>query len=230
MPRILHSTRASLCPLPVRQTPRRVSARLATMNDRRSVAAGYALPEYPFTQPPELRGELARRYPVAIVGAGLAGLTLAADLAQRGIECVVLDEDNTVGVRGASSRGIVYVQKTLEIMARLGVYERIVDKGVTWSAGKVLAGDEVLYAFDYQPSSVSVQPPFINLQQFYLEWFLVDRIMALKHADLRWKSRVVGVTNHADHVALVVDTPAGRYTVEADWCVAADGVHSTVRN
>jgi len=200
------------------------------MNDRRSSAAGYVLPEYPFAAPPELRGEPARRYPVAIVGAGLAGLTLAADLAQRGIECVVLDEDNTVGVRGASSRGIVYVQKTLEIMARLGVYERIAEKGVTWSAGKVLAGEEVLYAFDYQPSSVSAQPPFTNLQQFYLEWFLVDRITTLGHANLRWKSRVVGVTPHVDRVALTIETPAGRYVLEADWCVAADGVNSTVRN
>ena len=200
------------------------------MNDPRSATAGYSLPEYAFSPPPELRGQAARRYPVAIVGAGLAGLTLAADLAQRGIACVLLDEDNTVGVRGASSRGIVYVQKTLEIMARLGVYERIAAKGVTWSAGKVLAGDETLYAYDYQPASVSAQPPFINLQQFYMEWFLVDRVMALGHADLRWKSRVVGVVNHADHVALTVDTPEGRYELEADWCVAADGVNSSVRS
>jgi 3-(3-hydroxy-phenyl)propionate hydroxylase len=192
--------------------------------------SGYTLPEYPFVPPPELQGDAPVRYRVVIVGAGLAGLTLAADLSLRGVRCIVLDEDNTVGVRGAASRGIVYVQKTLEVMRRLGVYERIRDKGVTWSAGKILAGEEVLYAYDYRPASISEQPPFINLQQFYLEWYLVDRIVELGQADLRWMTRVVGAENHADHVRLSVQTPAGSYTLEADWVVAADGVNSTVRN
>jgi 3-(3-hydroxy-phenyl)propionate hydroxylase len=191
---------------------------------------GYALPEYPFVAPPDLHAGTPHRYPVVIVGAGLAGLTLAADLSLRGVRCVLLDEDNTVGVRGASSRGIVYVQRTLEIMRRLGIYERIRDKGVTWSAGKILASDEVLYAYDFQPASISEQPPFINLQQFYLEWYLVDRVIELGQADLRWKNRVVGVENHSDHVTLQVDTPAGPYTLKADWVIAADGVNSSVRN
>ncbi|HSW18940.1 MAG TPA: FAD-dependent monooxygenase [Ramlibacter sp.] len=192
--------------------------------------SGYTLPEYAFVPPPDLDAPAPRRYPVVIVGAGLAGLTLAADLSLRGVACVVLDEDNTVGVRGASSRGIVYVQRTLEIMRRLGIYERIRAKGVSWSSGKILAGDEVLYAYDYQPASVSEQPPFINLQQFYLEWFLVDRLLALGRADLRWKSRVVGARNHEDHVCLSVETPAGPYELQADWVIAADGVNSAVRN
>ncbi|HSV35798.1 MAG TPA: FAD-dependent monooxygenase [Ramlibacter sp.] len=192
--------------------------------------SGYTLPEYAFVPPPDLGAAAPRRYPVVIVGAGLAGLTLAADLSLRGVPCVVMDEDNTVGVRGASSRGIVYVQRTLEIMRRLGIFDRIRAKGVTWSSGKILAGDDVLYEYDYQPASVSEQPSFINLQQFYLEWFLVDRVLALGRADLRWKSRVVGAENHDDHVCLTVETPAGRYTLEADWVIAADGVNSSVRH
>ncbi|HSW03579.1 FAD-dependent monooxygenase [Aquabacterium sp.] len=195
-----------------------------------TAASTYDLPEFAFRTPPELVGAAPGRYPIVIVGGGLAGLTLAADLASRGVASVLLDEDNTVGVRGASSRGIVYVQRTLEIMARLGLYERLAAKGVTWSAGKILAGDEVLYEYDYQPQSVSAQPPFINLQQFYLEWYLVDRIAELGLTDLRWRNRVVGATNHADHVALTVATPEGEYTLQADWVVAADGVNSSLRS
>jgi 3-(3-hydroxy-phenyl)propionate hydroxylase len=191
----------------------------------------YELPEYPYVTPPEIADGTRRgRVPLVIVGGGLAGLTLAADLASRGVKSVLLDEDNTVGVRGASSRGIVYVQRTLEVMARLGIYERIAAKGVTWSAGKVLAGDDVLYAYDYKPTSVSQQPPFVNLQQFYLEWYLVDRIQELGLTDLRWKSKLVGVQNHADRVSLTVRTPNGDYVLDADWVVAADGVNSTVRS
>lgn len=98
-------------------------------------APPYDLPTFPVIRPAELDG-LARRHRIVIVGGGLAGLTLACDLAQRGIEAVLLDEDDTVGVRGASSRGICYAQKSLEIFDRLGIYERIADKGVTWSIAR----------------------------------------------------------------------------------------------
>jgi 3-(3-hydroxy-phenyl)propionate hydroxylase len=67
--------------------------------------SGYALPEYPFVAPKELQSDTVMRHTVVVVGAGMTGLTLACSLAQRGVKAVVLDEDNTVGVKGASSRG-----------------------------------------------------------------------------------------------------------------------------
>lgn len=191
----------------------------------------YQLPEYPYHPPPELApgGTAPARYPLVIVGGGLVGLTLAAELASRGVPSLLLDEDNTVGVRGASSRGIVYVQRTLEVMARIGVFERIAAKGVGWSVGRVLAGREVLYRFDFAPENLSLQPPFVNLQQFYLEGFLVDRLVELGLTELRWKNRVVGVENHADHVVLEVETPDGLYPLQAGWVVSCEGVHSVLR-
>jgi 3-(3-hydroxy-phenyl)propionate hydroxylase len=190
---------------------------------------GYELPVYPFVAPPELTEGRQRRHRVAIVGGGLSGLTLACDLAQRGVECVLLDEDDTIGVRGASSRGICYAQKTLEIFARMGIYSRVREKGVTWSVGKTLAGHEIVYSFDLQTTSASEQPPFINLQQFYVEWFLVDRIRELGGCDLRWKNKVVAVTQTSDAVTATVETPAGSYTLSADWLVDASGVNSDIR-
>jgi 3-(3-hydroxy-phenyl)propionate hydroxylase len=189
----------------------------------------YELPTYPFVAPPELADGATRRYRIVIVGGGLSGLTLACDLADRGVECVLLDEDDTIGVRGASSRGIVYAQKTLEIFAKLGTYPRIREKGVTWSEGKTLAGRDVVYSFSMQASSASEQPPFINLQQFYIEWFLVDRIRELGRCDLRWKNRVTKVEQGTDCVRVAVETPAGAYALEADWLVDATGVNSPIR-
>jgi 3-(3-hydroxy-phenyl)propionate hydroxylase len=189
----------------------------------------YALPTYPFVPPPELAGGAPRRYPIVIVGGGLSGLTLACDLASRGVASVLLDEDDTIGVRGASSRGIVYAQKTLEIFARLGTYPRIREQGVTWSEAKTLAGSDVVYSFDMQATSASEQPPFINLQQFYIEWFLVDRIGSLGRCDLRWKNRVTGVDQGEECVRVAVETPAGAYALEAEWLVDATGVNSPIR-
>jgi 3-(3-hydroxy-phenyl)propionate hydroxylase len=191
---------------------------------------GYELPTFPFVRPPELTRGGPGRYPIVIVGGGLTGLTLGCDLALRGVDCVLLDEDDTVGVRGASSRGIVYAQKTLEVFARLGIYERVREKGITWSEAKTLAGNDIVYSFNLQLATPSVQPPFINLQQFYIEWFLVDRIRALGHCDLRWKNRVIAVTQSAELVTVTVETPAGRYQLEADWLIDASGVNSAIRD
>ena len=193
-------------------------------------SGGYTLPEYAFRVPPELSGQKGARYPLVIIGAGLAGLALACDLAERGVPAVVLDDDNTIGVRGASSRGIVYAQKTLEIMDRFGIYDRIRAKGAVWSVGKTLAGHDVVYEFDAGAASDSKQPPFINLQQFYLEWFMVDRITEFGLTDLRWRNKVVGYAQHGDHAVIEVETPAGRYALEAGWVCDCSGVNSPVRD
>ena len=156
---------------------------------------GYTLPEYAFVTPPELVQNKTLRHAVVIVGGGISGLTLACALANLGIKAVLLDEDNTVGVKGASSRGICYTQKSLEIFQKLGVFDRIAKKGIQWSVGRTFAGDDEVYNFDLKQQSnfsLSEQPAFINIQQFYIEGYLVERIQALGSVDLRWQSRVTG--------------------------------------
>jgi 3-(3-hydroxy-phenyl)propionate hydroxylase len=194
--------------------------------------SGYALPQYPFVPPPELQGGAVRRHPVVIVGAGISGLTLACALAQWGVDCLLLDEDDTVGVKGASSRGICYAQKSLEIYRRLGIYERIAERGVQWSVGRTFAGHDEVYSFDLRQRrnlNLSTQPAFINIQQFYIEAFLVDRIGELGHAQLRWKNRVVGFEQNEAFATLEVETPAGRYRLQAEHVIDCSGVHSPFR-
>ncbi|MBS0339776.1 MAG: FAD-dependent monooxygenase [Proteobacteria bacterium] len=199
------------------------------MSDTYTFAPAYELPHWPFVPPPELESAKTVRHPIVIVGAGPAGLTLACDLASRGVRCVLLDEDDTVGVRGASSRGICYAQKSLEIFARLGIYERVADKGITWSFGRTFSGEREVYSFNLKTDSLSRQPPFINLQQFYVEWFLVDRIVELGLTDLRWKNKVTQVAHLDDGARLEVETPAGRYAIEADHLIDATGANSPIR-
>ena len=198
------------------------------MPARFTQAQGYDLPVFPYRRAPEQDGA-RERHPVAVVGGGLTGLTAACDLALRGVPVVLLDEDDTVGVRGASSRGICYAERSLGMLDRFGIYERVAAKGVTWSVGRVLVDDDELYAFDLAQGSASRQPPFINIQQFYVEWFLADRLRELPLADLRWKNRVVGAREEPDHVALEVETPEGPYTLRADWAIDASGLASGVR-
>ncbi|MGZ8259641.1 MAG: FAD-dependent monooxygenase [Caldimonas sp.] len=193
-------------------------------------APPYELPSWPFVQPPEIASGERKRYPIVIAGAGLSGLTLACDLLLRGVAVVVLDEDDTVGVRGASSRGICYAQKSLEIFERLGIFDRIRAKGITWSVGRTFSGADEVYSFNLDDDSWSEQPPFINLQQFYLEWFLVDRIRELDPHAIRWKNKVASVEHRSDGAVVEVETPCGPYALEADWLVDATGANSRIRD
>ncbi len=193
---------------------------------------GYALPEYPFVPPVELRGGAMVRHPIVIVGGGITGLTMACSLARLGMRAVLIDEDNTVGVKGASSRGICYTQKSLEIFERLGIFGRIAAKGVQWSVGRTFAGDDEVYHFDLRQQGnfhLSSQPPFINIQQFYIEGFLVERIQELGVVELRWQNRLTAFEQDAECATLTVETPQGSYRMQADHVIDATGSHSPLR-
>ena len=198
------------------------------MPDGITQAAAYDLPVFPWRAAPQ--DSATRRHPVIVAGGGLAGLTCATDLALRGIPVVLLDEDDTVGVKGASSRGICYAERSLDIMDRLGIYDRVRAKGVTWSVGRIMDEAGEVYRFDLAADRRSKQPPFINLQQFYVEWYLADRLMALPDADVRWRHRVVGVAPADDGVRLRVATPEGEYDAEAAYLVDATGIASPIRD
>ena len=166
------------------------------------------------------------RRPVVVVGAGPVGLALAIDLAQHEIPVVLLDNDNTLST---GSRAICFAKRTLEIFDRLGCGDRMVDKGVSWNVGRVFSKNEEIYSFDLLPEAGHARPAFVNLQQYYVEGFLAERASELPLIDLRWKNKVTGVVQHADHVELTIETPDGPYRVEAEHVAACDGSRSSMR-
>lgn len=165
-------------------------------------------------------------HPVIVVGAGPVGLAAAIDLAQRGLPVVLLDDDDTLST---GSRAICFAKRTLEIFDRLGCGERFVDKGVSWHVGKVFLQDEQLYAFDLLPEQGHARPAFVNLQQYYVEGYLAERAFELPNLEIRWKHKVTGVAQSAEHAALTVETPEGIETLRAQYVIAADGSRSPLR-
>src|SRR2546430_16799900 len=131
---------------------------------------------------------------VVVVGAGPVGLSLAIDLAQRGQAVVLLDDADRIG---EGSRAICFSKRSLEYWDRLGVGSRMVDKGVVWSVGRIFHGASLLYQFNLLPEQGHKRPAFINLQQFYAEAYLVDRVRELSAIDLRWRNKVTGQIGRA---------------------------------
>ena len=196
--------------------------------------SAYIYPQFDYEPPAELRGETVRRHPVVVVGAGPVGLTVAIDLAQQGMPVLLLDDENSVSL---GSRGVCYAKRTLEILDRLGVGDRCVDKGVSWNVGRTFFREDEVYHFQLLSQPDHKRPGMINLQQYYLEEFLVRRAQALSGIDLRWRNRVVGVQqepgngagDEATGVLLQVKTPDGIYPLVCDWLIVADGARSSIR-
>ena len=187
----------------------------------------YTYPRYTYRRPAELDDPSAvSRHPVVVIGAGPVGLAAAIDLAQHGLPVLVLDDDDTVSV---GSRGLCYAKRTLEILDRLGCGQPVVDKGVTWNVGRTFFGDREVFNFNLLPEDQHCRPGMVNLQQYYLEQYLVERAAQLPNIDLRWKSQVSSVTPQGDGATVAVRTADGAYTLHADWLVVADGARSPVR-
>ncbi len=183
-------------------------------------------PRYPARPAPALLLGGEERHEAVIVGGGLVGVTLALDLARRGVPTVLLDDDDTVST---GSRAICMAKRSLEIFGRLGVGRRMLDKGVTWNRGRVFFQDRAIYGFDLLPEQGHEYPAFINLQQYYAEEWLVEACQATGLVDLRWRHAVTGVEPRPDGVTLRVAAPGGDYVMHADWLLACDGARSFVR-
>ena len=191
-------------------------------------ASGHAIQAhaYAYRRAADQDAAVPVRHPVVVVGAGPVGLSLAIDLAQRGCPVLLLDNDHKLST---GSRAICFAKRTLEVWDRLGVGDAMCAKGVEWNVGKVFFRNHQLYQFDLLPESGHARPAFINLQQYYAEAYLAVRAAELPNIDIRWCNSVVAISQSADGALLDVDTPDGRYTLDAGHVAACDGSRSALR-
>lgn len=190
----------------------------------------FEVPLYAYQRSPDQDAATPARRKVVIIGAGPVGLAAAIDFAQQGIEAVVLDDNDKVSF---GSRAICFAKRPLEILDRLGCGHEMVEKGVEWEVGKVFFDDRQVYEFNLLPETGHEFPAFINLQQYYFEEYLVNRVRAMQETgapiEIRGRNKVLRVADKGDHVNLLIDTPEGEYPLEADWLIACDGAGSPTR-
>jgi 3-(3-hydroxy-phenyl)propionate hydroxylase len=165
--------------------------------------------------------------PVVIAGAGPIGLVAALELARHGVRSVVLESERQVS---EGSRAIVFTRRSMEILQQVGVAGRISQNGLPWRFGNSFYKGQRVFRMEAPHDADDRFFPMINLQQQYLEEYLVDATRAQPLIELRWGNRVTGVVQSDGGVRLAVDTPAGPYTLPADWLVAADGARSGIRS
>ncbi len=189
-------------------------------------------PVFAFVRPPEMDGR-AITHPVAIAGGGPSGLIAALELARFGVKCVVIEADETVS---EGSRAACVSRRSMEILQANGVDQAFLAEALPWTHGTSYYREHEVFRLAMPHSDDERFYPMANLQQNLFEALLVERAQALG-VEIRWRSRVTGVrqvpgasaNTGAAAVELEVDTPAGSYTLRAQYVVAADGARSELR-
>jgi 2-polyprenyl-6-methoxyphenol hydroxylase-like FAD-dependent oxidoreductase len=163
---------------------------------------------------------------VLIVGSGPTGLTLAVDLARRGVDVRIIDKapqfPRSPRAKGPNAR-------SLEVLHDLGVADRVLAAGATGIAMRKywngrLTGDSDPYA-GRTPTPDAPYDRVVLISQWDLEEILRERL-AEHGARVELDSELTALDQSDTGVAA---TLADGRRVEADYLVGCDGGHSTVR-
>jgi len=171
------------------------------------------------------------RHPVVIAGGGPVGMSLALGLANHGVRSVILEADDTVCV---GSRAACISRRSLEIVERLGALPAFLSKGLPWTGGRSFYKTDEVFRFEMPTSAQQKLPPMINLEQYYIEQYLLDEIVRRNTAtpgliDIRWGTELTGFAEEGEGLVLSARNALGAYQFRGQWLVGCDGGQSFVR-
>ncbi|URM98986.1 FAD-dependent monooxygenase [Actinomadura madurae] len=160
---------------------------------------------------------------VLIIGAGPTGLTLAVDLARRGVRHRIIDPGTRAGSRGKGLQ-----PRTMEVFDDLGVIGAVLGAGGAYPPIRAYAGTEVVWEGEMgerkEPSDAVPYPNGLMVPQWRTEEILRDRLEELGGRVER--GELAGFTQDAEGVTAVL---ADDTTLRAAHLVGADGGRSAVR-
>lgn len=173
--------------------------------------------------------DLSPALDVLICGAGAAGLTLAIELARRGIRFRLVEQmsDPFPGSRG---KGIQ--PRTLEVFEDLGIIDRILAAGGAYPPERVYRADggttDSNIVTPQDPTPAEPYPMPVMLPQFLTEGIMRERLLELRSRP-ELGCALVGLTQDTDSVTAQLAGKAGEESVRARFLVGADGGRSFVR-
>ncbi len=168
--------------------------------------------------------------PIIIVGAGPVGMSAALGLAYYGIPSLLLDDGEGPAVEG--SRAIFMERHTLEILGTWSpVGRQMAELGMTLVGGRVFFRNTELYKTLNAPPDPAIRyPRFVNMPQNLLEHLQYQALQQTGCSEVRWRHKVVGLTQDATSATVEVETPQGKQYFSSPYILAADGPRSTLRH
>jgi salicylate hydroxylase len=163
---------------------------------------------------------------VAVVGAGIGGLTAALALLKRGIDVQVYEQSNQLKEVGA---GIQISSNGTRVLFALGLEAALAEVQVRperrelrhWSTG------ETWNWFDLGDKSIErFGTPHLMFHRGDLHGILAGAVRALKSGAITPNKRCVAVASQAGDTEATFEDGS---TVRAPYLIGADGIHSRVR-
>jgi len=164
-----------------------------------------------------------RKTRIAVVGAGLGGMTVAGFLQRAGFSVTVYEQAPAFSRIGA---GIILSANVTKVLRRLGLEQMVVDIGIkadcyisrAWDTG------ETMYKIEFDAESEArFGGPYANIHRGDLHAVLEKGVAP---GSIAFNHRLVALDETRDAIGLVFDNGA---RVEADIVIGADGVNSKVR-
>jgi 2-polyprenyl-6-methoxyphenol hydroxylase-like FAD-dependent oxidoreductase len=180
---------------------------------------------------------------VLIVGAGPVGLTLALDLARRGVRCTLIERSKTSIQLPKMERCNA---RTMEIYRRLGIAEQVRDAGLPRDApmdvflALSMASPPLVHLPCPSVAEAKAEiaahndggllEPYQLISQYTLEPLLRSIVEKLPNVTVRFGCELISFTQDAESVtAIVQPNDAAQETMRASYLVGCDGGSSTVR-
>ncbi|MDI1285919.1 MAG: FAD-dependent oxidoreductase [Reyranella sp.] len=187
------------------------------------------------------------RTSILIVGGGPVGSTLALDLAGRGVDVIVAEQNPPGHLPGVKCNHVA--ARTMEIFRRLGIAERVRNTGLpadhandvafrTTATGTEFARIHIpcrrdRYADKTGPDGwwPTPEPPH-RINQIYLDPLLAAEAAAHPRVRFLNLTRVLGFTQNDDGIVAETEDLAGnsKRLIECTYLVGCDGGSSTVRH
>src|SRR5215210_3762104 len=161
-----------------------------------------------------------------IVGAGPTGLTLAVELARRGVPFRIIDREPE---RTRTSRAIGTQARTVEVFRLLGIPETALEPAARPRALRFAERDRTLARIPFGDGFPSASPRLISMDESDTERVLERRLEQLGGRVER-STQLLGFQVHGDRVTATLKGPDGTSEIESRFLVGADGAHSTVRH
>ncbi|MFT8886622.1 MAG: FAD-dependent oxidoreductase [Acetobacter papayae] len=168
---------------------------------------------------------------VLIAGSGAAGLTLAIDLARRGVSFRLI-EQNAQPFNGSRGKGIQ--PRTLEIFEDLGFVDRMAAAGGPYPLLCQYRPDgsykvQLLAEAEVLPTPAEPYAAPLMLPQFATEAVMRERLAELGHYPC-FNTRLVGFEQDSHGVTARIEQETGEHVIRARFLVGTDGGRSFVRH
>jgi 3-(3-hydroxy-phenyl)propionate hydroxylase len=165
---------------------------------------------------------------VLIAGAGPVGLTAAARLVQSGVPVTVFEAGPALS---EESRASTFHPPTLDMLQTLSAAEPLIARGLIAPRFQYRSKRHgVLGEFDFSAlADVTGHPYRVQSEQSNLTRILHDRLAGSPLFQVRFDSRVAGVTQAPSLVTVTVERNGRTDTHAGRWLIGADGARSDVR-